>query len=79
MIEFKEIGIRSKLLNDAQILKSLRKLGKLHRNFKDKDLLVDLLNSENKNIRYYSISNLAKLIDEKLLNTYEKFLKKEET
>jgi len=79
MKEFKEIGIRDKLLNDAEILKSLKELGKLNKEFKDQDLLINLLNSDNKNIRYYSVNNLAKLNNEKLLKTFENFLKKEET
>ena len=74
MKEFKEIGIRGKSLNDAEILKLLKKLGKLHKEFKDQDLLINLLNSDNKNIRYYSINNLAKLNNEKLLKTFENFL-----
>ena len=69
MKEFKEIGIRNKSLNDAKILKSLKELGKLHKEFKDQDLLINLLNSNNKNIRYYSVNNLAKLNNEKLLKT----------
>ena len=40
MKEFKEIGIRDKSLNDAEILKSLKELGKLHKEFKDQDLLI---------------------------------------
>ena len=79
MKEFKEIGIRDKSLNDAEILKSLKELGKLNKEFKDQDLLIKLLNSDNKNIRYYSVNNLAKLNNEKLLKTFENFLKKEET
>ena len=79
MKEFKEIGIRDKSLNDAEILKLLKELGKLHKEFKDQDLLIKLLNSDNKNIRYYSINNLAKLNNEKLLKTFENFLEKEET
>ena len=79
MKEFKEIGIRNKSLSDAEILKLLKELGKLHKDFKDQDLLINLLNSDNKNIRYYSVNNLAKLNNEKLLKTFENFLKKEET
>ena len=74
MKEFKEIGIRDKSLNDAEILKSLKELGKLNKEFKDQDLLIKLLNSDNKNIRYYSVNNLAKLNNEKLLKTFENFL-----
>ena len=37
MKEFKEIGIRDKSLNDAEILKSLKELGKLHKEFKDQE------------------------------------------
>ena len=55
MKEFREIGIRDKSLSDAEILKSLKELGKLHKEFKDQDLLIKLLNSDNKNIRYYSV------------------------
>ena len=76
---FKEIGIRNKKLSDADILKALKKLGKLDKKFKDQDLLLDLVNSKNKNIRYYSINNLAKLNNEKLLKNFESFLYKEPT
>ena len=76
---FKEIGIRDKILSDANILKALKKLGKLDKKFKDQDLLLDLVNSKNKNIRYYSINNLAKLNNEKLLKNFESFLYKEPT
>ena len=79
MKEFKDIGIRDKSLSDANILKSLKKLGKLHKQFKDEDILINMLNSDNKNIRYYSVNNLAKLNNEKLLKIFENFLKKEET
>jgi DNA modification methylase len=79
MKEFKEIGIRNLKLEDSEVLKSLKKLGKLHKEFKDQDLLLKLFNSENKNIRYYSINNLAKLNNEKLLKKFEYFLKKEKT
>ena len=75
----KEIKIRNKKLSDADILKALKKLGKLDKKFKDQDLLVDLVNSKNKNIRYYSINNLAKLNNEKLLKNFESFLYKEPT
>ena len=44
MKEFKEIGIRGKSLNDAEILKLLKKLEKLEKEFKDQDLLINLLN-----------------------------------
>ena len=76
---FKEIGIRNKKLSDADILKVLKKLGKLDKKFKDQDLLLDLVNSKNKNIRYYSINSLAKLNNEKLLKNFESFLYKEPT
>ena len=72
----KEIGIRNQKFSDSDILKSLKKLGKLHKQFKDEDILIDLLNSDNKNIRYYSVNNLAKLNNEKLLKTFENFLNK---
>ena len=75
----KEIKIRNKKLSDADILKALKKLGKLDKKFKDQDLLLDLVNSKNKNIRYYSINNLAKLNNEKLLKNFESFLYKEPT
>ena len=42
-------------------------------------MLLDLVNSKNKNIRYYSINNLAKLNNEKLLKNFESFLYKEPT
>ena len=76
---FKGIGIKNKKLSDSDILKALKKLGKLDKKFKDQDLLLDLVNSKNKNIRYYSINNLAKLNNEKLLKNFESFLYKEPT
>ncbi len=77
---FKEIGIREKKdLSDANILKALKKLGKLDKKFKDQDLLLNLISSENKNIRYYAINNLAKINNEKLLKNFEKFLYQEPT
>jgi hypothetical protein len=55
-------------MSDASIIKELSNLGRLDKNFKDKDLLLRLSTSPNKNIRFLSISNLAKLNDIKLLN-----------
>lgn len=79
MKEHKEIGIGNKSLSEAEIIKLLKNLGKLHKEFKDEDLLIDFLKSNNKNIRYLAINNLAKLNNEKLLKTFENHLKKEET
>jgi DNA modification methylase len=61
-------------MSDASIIKELSNLGRLDKNFKDKDMLLRLSTSSNKDIRFLSISNLAKLNDIKLLNTFKKLL-----
>lgn len=61
-------------LSDVNVKKKLSSLGRLDKNFKDKDLLLKSSTSSNKDIRYLSISNLAKLNDIKLLDTYKKLL-----
>ena len=75
----KSIGIRNKSLTDAETLSKLKDLGKLHVDFKDEDLLIELLSHTSKDIRYYSIINLAKLQNEALLEIFTQRLRIEET
>ena len=75
----KRIGIRNKSLADREIIAKLKSLGKLDTQFEDEDILLSLIDHENKDIRYYSINNLAKIQNIKLLEIYILALKKEET
>jgi DNA modification methylase len=75
----KSIGIRNKSLADREIIAKLKSLGKLDVQFKDEDILVSLIHHENKDIRYYSINNLAKIKNIKLLEIYILALRKEKT
>ncbi len=65
--------------SDRDVLAKLKSLGKLDSQFKDEDILISLIDHENKDIRYYSINNLAKIKNTKLLDIYILALKKEET
>ena len=53
-----------------QVVKKLKDLGRLSENFKSKGVLLNLTKHENDDVRYYSVKNLAKLTDEKLLKSY---------
>jgi DNA modification methylase len=75
----KEIGSRNLNLSDSEILKKLKSLGRLDKNFEDKDLLLIYSVSPNKDIRYLAINNLAKLNDESLLNNFSELLDSEST
>ena len=75
----KRIGIRNKSLADREIISKLKLLGKLDVQFEDEDILISLIHHENKDIRYYSINNLAKIKNIKLLEIYILALKKEKT
>ena len=66
----KRIGIRNKSLADREIISKLKLLGKLDVQFEDEDILISLIHHENKDIRYYSINNLAKIKNIKLLEIY---------
>ena len=76
---YKEIGIRGKNIPDSEIIKHLKKLGKLDKNFKDTDLLLSFLKSKNKDIRYWSVNNLAKLADKNFIEIFIEQLKIEKT
>ena len=70
----KNIAFSIDKLSEVDIKKKLSSLGRLDKKFKDKNLLLKLSTSSNKDIRYLSVSNLAKLNDVKLLDFYKKFL-----
>jgi DNA modification methylase len=70
----KNIAFSIDKLSEVDIKKKLSSLGRLDKKFKDKNLLLKLSTSSNKDIRYLSVSNLAKLNDIKLLDFYKKFL-----
>ena len=61
--------------SDASILKSLKNLGFLAKDFKDVETLKELSIHTNKEIRYYSINNLGKLSNQNLLETFVNLLK----
>ena len=65
--------------SDKEIIQYLRSLGKISSDYQYIDLLIEFTENNNKDIRYYSVQNLAKLPDESLLSHYEKILKKEKT
>ena len=65
--------------SDASILKSLKNLGFLAKDFKDVETLKELSIHINKEIRYYSINNLGKLSNQNLLETFVNLLKSEKT
>ena len=75
----KRIGIRNKSLADREVIAKLKSLGRLDTQFEDEDILVSLMDHENKDIRYYSINNLAKIKNIQLLEIYILAIKKEET
>src|SRR6056300_634808 len=63
--------------NYSEIINKLEGLGKLNKDFKYKNELIQLLNHKSKDIRVLAIKNLAKLRDIKLLKYFEKTLKDE--
>ena len=54
-------GLRDENFSDSEIIKKLKKLGQLHKNFEDTDILLTLASSINKNIRLLAVDNLAKI------------------
>ncbi len=70
----KVTGLREQALSDSETKKILSSLGRLDKEFEDKDILVKLASSENKDIRFLAIDNLAKLNDVSLLSFYQTLL-----
>lgn len=60
----------------SDIANALGKFGKLPRDFNGKSILLDLLKSDNKNVRLETIKNLAKLADINILPYLVKALQK---
>ena len=64
-------GIDKNTKDEKTIITKLKSLGKLDSDhFSDTKLLISFLNHKNKDVRYFSIINLAKLQDIKLLNVF---------
>ena len=62
----------------SEIADTLSKFGKLPNNFKGISILLDLLESDNKNVRLETIKNLAKLADINILDNFVKIIRKKE-
>ena len=75
----KSLGLLDINLPDSSIIKTLRGLGKLDKDFPDTQSLVHFSKSLNKEIRYLAINNLAKLNDLSLLPHFINLLSQEET
>lgn len=75
----KSTGLRNGSWSDSETIKKLSALGRLDKEFEDKDILMNFAEAINKDIRYLAIDNLAKLNDVDLLPFYEKLLAKENT
>jgi len=63
--------------NYSEIISKLEGLGKLDKDFKYKEQLIQLIDHKSKDIRVLAIKNLAKLKDIKLLKFFEKALEDE--
>ena len=72
-------GLRDENFSDSEIIKKLKKLGQLHKNFEDTDILLTLASSINKNIRLLAVDNLAKIQNKDLLDNFLILLEIEET
>jgi DNA modification methylase len=75
----KSLELQDINLPDSSIIKTLRGLGKLDKDFPDTQSLVHFSKSLNKEIRYLAINNLAKLNDLSLLPHFINLLSQEET
>ena len=63
--------------SDNLVIKELKSIGYLSQDFKDTKKLIDLSMHDNKNIRFYSIQNIAKLSNVKLLKHLTKIIDEE--
>ena len=75
----KSLNLKLPALTDKDILKRLKSLGYLSDDFEDVNLLKELSGNKNQDIRYYAISNLAKLADDNLLEFFYLLIKSEKT
>jgi len=72
-------GLRDENFSDSDIIKKLKKMGRLHKNFEDTEILLTLTSSINKDIRLLSVDNLAKLQNIDLLDNFLSLLEIEVT
>jgi len=75
----KNIPGYSELLSDKEKIKILKSLGKLHEDFSDASILLKLCKSDNKDIRYLAINNLAKTGNREHLNFLANLISQEST
>ena len=72
-------GLRDENFSDSDIIKKLKKMGRLQKNFEDTEILLTLTSSINKDIRLLSVDNLAKLQNIDLLDNFLSLLEIEVT
>lgn len=65
------------MLSDLELKNKFKAYGKLDKDFSDEKLLLDNINHKDKEIRYLSVVNLAKLSNLNFLSIFKKLLKTE--
>lgn len=65
------------MLSDLELKNKFKTYGKLDKGFSDEKLLLDNINHKDKEIRYLSVLNLAKLSNLNFLSIFKKLLKTE--